>query len=347
MNARSTLFLAIAAAVIITAGCSKNADDEKEMVLYVAGDSIFSEEVTKEFEEKTGIKVSSSYDEEFSRGIKHRIKIEKEKDNPRADVYWNNEIVNTILLQKKGLLAQYKSESGKDIPEKYVDSQGFWTGFGLRARVFLVNTDKVKPEDMPKTYEDLLDPKWKGKVGMAKPDCGTTATHAATLFELWGDKKAKKFFQALKENEVVLCNGNAHVKNQVSAGELHWGWTDTNDANVAILGGKPVKVVYPDQGEGQIGTLLIPHTVCLIKGAPHAENGKKFIDFLLSKETEKKLAHSRSVQIPVREGVDWSKETEKNFIMKLGDIKAIDVDFAKVADRLEETIKYLSENFIG
>jgi iron(III) transport system substrate-binding protein len=333
---------------VVFAGCSKKNGTEggKELVLLVSGDSIFSKEIYEAFEKETGIKVSASHDTEAARAIKHRITIEKEKDNPRADVFWNNEILNTILLQKKGLLAPYKSEAVKDIPEAYVDGQGHWAGFGLRARIFLVNTEKVKEGDMPKTYEDLLDEKWKGKVGMAKPNCGTTATHAAVLFELWGEEKAKKYYQALKDNGVVLCAGNAAVKDQVASGELHWGWTDTNDANVAIMDKKPVKVVYPDQGEGQIGTLLIPHTVCLVKGAPHADNGKKFIDFLLSKETEKTLAHSRSVQIPVREGVEWPKEAEANFRMKLGDIKAIKVDFSKVADRLEETIKYLDENFV-
>jgi iron(III) transport system substrate-binding protein len=338
--------VALATLALIAPACSKKAGEGKGLVIYVSGDSIFSKELFAAFEEDTGIKVSPAYDTETTRAIKHRIAIEKEKDDPRADVFWNNEIVNTILLQKKGLLAPYKSESGKDLPEKFVDAQGYWAGFGARARVFLVNTEKVEAADMPKTYEDLLDPKWKGKVGMAKPDCGTTATHAAALFVRWGEAKAKKFFAALKANEVVLCGGNATVKSQVASGEIHWGWTDTNDANVALQDGKPVKVVYPDQGEGQLGTLLIPHTVALVKGGPNAENAKKFVDFLLRKETEKMLAASRSAQIPVRKGVEWPKEAEKHFIMDLGKIKTFEVDFAKVADQLEETIKYLNENFI-
>jgi iron(III) transport system substrate-binding protein len=344
---RFTASIAVLAALaLIAPACSKKAAEGKGLVIYVSGDSIFSKEIFDAFEKDTGIKVSPAYDTETDRAWKHRITIEKEKDAPRADVFWNNEIVNTILLQKKGLLVQYKSESGKDLPEKYVDSQGHWAGFGARARVFLVNTEKVKADEMPKSYEDLLDKKWEGKVGMAKPNCGTTATHAAALFELWGEEKAKEFFAKLKANEVVLCGGNAMVKSQVAAGEIYWGWTDTNDAHVALQEGKPVKVVYPDQGEGQIGTLLIPHTVSMVKGGPHPKNAEKFIDFLLGKDTAKKLAAGKAVQIPVRAGVEWPKEAEKHFIMDLGKIKAIEVDFAKVADRLQETIKYLNENFI-
>jgi len=89
--------------------------------------------------------------------------------------------VNTILLKKAGLLAQYKSPSAESIPDEFVDPEGYWTAFGARARVFIVNTDLVAEGEEPTTYEDFLDPKWKGKCGISKPLGGTTATHAAAL----------------------------------------------------------------------------------------------------------------------------------------------------------------------
>jgi iron(III) transport system substrate-binding protein len=211
-----------------------------------------------------------------------------------------------------------------------------------------VNTERVAAEDMPSSYGDMLQSKWKGKVGMAKPVCGTTAAHAAALFVLWGDEKAKWFYKELKANAVVLCEGNAHVKDQVASGELAWGWTDSNDANLAILDKKPVKVVYPDQGADQIGTLLIPHSVSMVGDAPHPENAKKFIDFLLRPKTEEKLAHGRSVQIPVREGVKWPAEAEAHFIMDIAKIKTFndEIDWNKVADRYGEVIRYMDEHFV-
>jgi iron(III) transport system substrate-binding protein len=340
---------------LFVGGCSKGKDEEgekkeasKKLVLYAAGDLMFSEKVIQDFEKETGLDVDVSSDTELTRGVALRKKIENQKSSPRADVYWNNELINTILLKKGGHLTPYKSASASDIPDAYVDAEGFWTAFGVRARIFLVNTEKVKPEDFPKSYGDMLLGKWKGKVGMAKPVCGTTALHAAALFELWEPEKAKWFFKELKKNEVVLCAGNAHVKDQVASGELAWGWTDTNDANVAILNKKPVKVIYPDQGEEAMGTLLIPHSVSMVRDCPHPENAKKFIDFLLRPETEEKLSHSRSVQIPVREGLKWPASAETHFIMDIAKIKAFndEIDWNKVADRYEEVIRYLDENFV-
>ena len=135
------------------------------------------------------------------------------------------------------------------------------------------------------------------------------------------------------------------VKDQVASGELAWGWTDTNDANVAIRDGKPVKVVYPDQGEGQIGTLLIPHSIALVKGGPNPEVAKEFIHFVLQPNTETLLAAGLSAQIPLRDVVGWPKELEKHFLMDVGRIKSFNgkISWDKVADRLDTTIKALEE----
>ncbi len=350
---RHTLFcaVALAAALGFFLGCSKGKNggtegegDSKVLVLYVAGDSIFNKTIYDAFAEEHGIEIKTAHDTETSRGVALRKKIVQEKDDPRADVYWNNELVNTILLKKEGCLAQYKSSSAQDIPEPWFDPEGYWTAFGARARVFIVNTEKVPEGEEPDTYEDFLDPKWSGKCGISEPLGGTTATHAAALFELWGEEKAKKFYTAMKDNGVVICKGNGQVMRQVAAGELHWGWTDTNDCKVALDEGKPVKVVYPDQ-DGR-GTLLIPHSVALIKDAPHPELGKKFIDFLLSKETEKKLAFGKSVQIPVRSDVETPDL--KQYVMDISKIKNFNdrIDWNKVADRLPETIQWLNEHFV-
>jgi iron(III) transport system substrate-binding protein len=329
--------------LLLLEGCGEKAD----LVLYAAGDRIFSETVIREFRQATGLNVIIAGDTEVSRGVGLRNKIIEEKSSPRADVYWNNELLNTIILKEQELLTPYKSPSADDIPDAFRDAQGFWTAFGARARVFIVNTDLVKPDEMPSSMQDMLDPKWRKRVGISIITGGTTATHAAALFELLGDDKARDFYEKLKANDVVICNGNGHVKDQVADGELAWGWTDTNDANVALAHGKPVKVIYPDQGEGQIGTLLIPHSVSIIKGGPNEENARKFVDFLLRREMEEALAHSLSVQIPVRPGVKTPKEAGKNFIMEIGKIRSFNsrIDFQKVARRLPSIIRYMNDKF--
>ncbi len=134
-----------------------------------------------------------------------------------------------------------------------------------------MNTKLVGEADRPKRIKDLLDPRWKGKIGIAKPLFGTTATHAACLFVAWGDEKAKAFFRDLKANAVQVLSGNKQVATAVGSGQLAFGLTDTDDAMGEVDAGSPVVIVYPDRNAGELGTLFIPNTLALIKGSPHPE----------------------------------------------------------------------------
>jgi len=309
------------------------------VVVYTSHDQIYSEPVLKSFEEKTGIIVKAVYDVEASKttGIVNRLIAEK--NNPRCDLFWNNEHSRTIVLKQKGLLTPYKSPSAKEIPGQFKDPEGYWTGFGARARVIIYNTDMVKPDEVPTSVFDFTKQAWKGKFTIANPLFGTTATHAAALFSLLGDEKAKKYFSDLKANNVIISEGNSVVKDQVANGEISAGITDTDDVNMAILAGKPVKMVFPDQ-DG-IGTLLIPNTVALIKNSPSPENGKKLADYLLSEEVESRLAFSESVQIPVRKNVK-----KPDTIPAFDAVKSMDVSYEKIADRMEDAALYLQKVFL-
>src|SRR5262249_17753241 len=83
------------------------------------------------------------------------------------------------------------------------------------------------------------------------------------------------------------------------AGQLAFGLTDTDDALGEIDAGMPVEIVYPDQADGELGTLFIPNTLSVIKGCPHPEAAHQLIDFLLSPDIETKLAEGASAQIPL------------------------------------------------
>ena len=121
---------------------------------------------------------------------------------------------------------------------------------GARARILLVNKKRLPKEQWPQSIVDLTDAKWKGRIGMAKPLFGTTATHAACLFAAWGDEKAKDFYDKLKANGVQILSGNKQVAEAVSQGQIDFGVTDTDDAYGEITAGQPVEIIYPDQGLG-------------------------------------------------------------------------------------------------
>jgi iron(III) transport system substrate-binding protein len=201
--------------------------------------------------------------------------------------------------------------------------------------VIILNTNKVKAP-YPNSLTSLLDPKFKDQGSLARPLNGTTATHAAVLWAKWGPEGMKRFFQGLEGNGVRICAGNAHVMREVSAGNTPWGFTDTDDFHVALLDKKPVDLVFPD-GDGE-GTLLIPNTVCQIKGGPNPENAKKLIDFILSREVETILAKGRSAQIPVREGIP-----QPTGLKGLDKMKVMKVDWAKVGEAFAPSHDWLKE----
>ena len=280
------------------------------------------------------MKVNVVYDTEETKSTGLANRLLAEKNNPQADVFWSNEPVRTLVLKKRGVLAAYNSPNADGIPSVFKDPENYWTGFSARSRVIVYNTNLIKPEEAPKSVLDLTDPKWKGQVAIADPRFGSTSFHVAALYAQLGDEKADDFFRKLKANDVNIVAGNSVVRDMVARGETKVGITDTDDVNVALEDKQPVAMVFPDR-DG-MGVPVMPNMVSLIAGAPHPEAGKKLIDYLLSAETERGLAQSEAVQIPLREGVQGPKN-----IPPLKSFKPMTLDYGKAADRVEDVTRRL------
>ena len=216
-------------------------------------------------------------------------------------MYWANEPIRAEFLKLKGVTAAYASPGAEGIPAAFKDPDHHWTGFSARARVLIVG-NKVSPK--PDSVAAYLQARFKERAAIANPLFGTTTAYAAALFTAWGDEKAKAFFEAMKANGVRITASNGDSADLVAAGECDFALVDSDDAFNRTQQGKPVSMVVPDQGEGQVGVLLLPNAVLLLKGAPHTSNGEKLIDYLLSVETEKKLAFADCAQIPLHSGVE-------------------------------------------
>jgi iron(III) transport system substrate-binding protein len=245
------------------------------------------------------------------------------------------------MLERKGLLQRYSSPSARDIPASMKDPDGYWTGFAARARILIYNKDLFKGGHPPTSILDLTKPEWRARVSLAYPLFGTTATHAAALAAYWGVEKTKTYFRELKSNDVLIVDGNASSRDAVARGEVPIGFTDTDDAYIAIEQGKHVGMIFPDQGYNQFGTLVIPNTVALIKNCPHPKQGKKLIDFLLSRETEEMLAFCGSGQIPVRADIKVP-----DGVHSMQDIKTAPVEWDSVEAKVGETSRFMETLFI-
>ena len=287
--------------IIFPCANAYTANTSDYVIVYSSVDQEFSEPILKQFEKQSGIKVKAVYDAEASKTVGLERRLISEKSRPKADVFWNSEHLRTFKLASLGVLAPYASANAKSIPASYRAGDNLWTGFGIRARVFIVNNKLVPKNQMPAKLTDLADPKWKGKIVIAKPTIGTTSTHFASLYARMGEKKYIEFLKALKANHVAILPGNSDVKDAVVAGKYAFGLTDSDDVFVAQQKKAPVSMVYPDQG-GE-GSFEIIYTVSMIKGGPNPENAKKLIDYLTSPKVAQELIASGAVMYSVQQPV--------------------------------------------
>lgn len=320
-------------AILFTSMWSCQKKSSNEVIVYTTVDQIFSEPIVKDFEKQTGIKVKALFDTEETKSTGVLNRLIAEKNNPQCDVFWSGDPVRAIILKNKGITTPYNSPAAFDIEAYFKDKEFHWVGFSARARVLIYNTNLVKPENAPQSVFDLVNKEYKGQVTIANPLFGTTSFHFASWFSSLGDEKAKQLLTGLKANKVIIATSNGDVRKRVAQGEVWCGLTDTDDAFTAKNEGAPVDYLFLDQND--LGSLIIPNTVSLIKGSPNPKNGKRLIDYLLSLETEEKLAVS-CAQMPLHKGVNIPID-----IPSLDNILPMKIDYNITAQKLEEIQGFL------
>ncbi|MCL2322813.1 MAG: extracellular solute-binding protein [Oscillospiraceae bacterium] len=251
-------------------GCSRVSN---EIIVYTSVDEIYSHPIFEAFEKETGIHVRAVYDIESQKTVGLANRLRAEKKQPQADLFWSGESSIILSLSAEGVVQE-------------------WTAFAGRARVLLVNTqlmhDRLK---WPKSIFDLISDYPSGTVAIANPLFGTSATHAAALYAAFGSKEGKRFYEAVQSKFIVL-EGNGAVRDQVAAGRIAMGLTDTDDAFSAVKDNKPVEMVFLDQGGSGIGTLVMPNTVAIVTGAPNPGNAALLLEYITSRKTQKALYES-------------------------------------------------------
>ena len=319
--------MAIGLGVLAVAYFLKQGPDAPTVVVYTSVDQVFSEPVFQRFGKETGIRVRAVYDTEETKSTGVLNRLIAEAENPQADVFWSGDPVRPFVLIDRGLVDPYVSPQAQRIPSDFRAVDGTWTGFAARARVLLVNRERLGDRTMPHSVRSLADPRWRGEAAMANPLFGTTTMHVSAWFSTWGKEAAKAFLDSLKENQVKIASSNGEVKRLVVAGEATFGLTDTDDAFVAVQSGAPVDVVYPDQEE--MGTLIMPTVVVGIRGGPNPENRRRMIDYLLSTETETLLSES-AAHMPL-----GSDARHPDHIPSVGEVQSMKIDYAHVAKWME------------
>ena len=326
--------------LLLAAGCVGRA--ETDVVTYVAVDQEFAQPILRGFDRSTDYEtgVVPKFDVESTKTVGLVNEIIAESASPVCDVFWNNEVLHTIRLQRAGLLQPHSFDVPGNFRRDMIASDGTWCGMAARARVLMVNTDLLPdPADWPTKVDDLRNPKWKNRCAMARPLFGTAATHFAVLAQIHGQQPTIDRLAAIRDNANVL-SGNKQVALSVSAGRHAWGLTDTDDAIVEKDQDYPVAIIFPDQQSGGDGALMIPNSVAILKNAPHPVAAKLLADYLVTPQTEERLAMGNSAQIPLLGQSDFPSR-----VLPEEPVRWMRVDFEATAELWDSWIEQLVPMF--
>ena len=276
------------------AGCFASTENKNEVTVYVSADEQIAREVFAAFTEKTGIEVSWVGDTEASKTTALVQRLQREKNNPIADVFWSSEILGTIRLAQDKIIVPAKSEVTLSWPAQHRDASFLWFAFSPRARGIAYRPLEHEETELPKTWWEF------GAASMADPRFGTTRTHVAVMALF--PEAFTEFLKTIKGKP--LLGGNAATVQQVVDGTATFAMTDSDDVHASIARGESVAMHYPSHHDGKGGgTLLIPNTVAIIRSCAHPELANQFVDFMLSDEVALLLATSTSHNIPLQRSV--------------------------------------------
>ncbi|MCR5881302.1 extracellular solute-binding protein [Phenylobacterium sp. J367] len=332
---RHPLQMLVAIALLVTAGaCSERPPTKPEVVVYTSVDQVFSEPVFRRFEADTGVRVRSVFDTEETKSTGILNRLIAERANPQADVFWSGDPVRPFLLVSRGLVEPYTPTSAAGIPPAFKSAQGHWTGSAARARVLLVNRERLAGRRRRGPCAI-----WPTRAGGGRPPSPTRSTAPRRCMsppgsQTGGDAEATRFLDALKANDVRIASSNGEVKRLVTSGEVVFGLTDTDDAFDAVKSGAPVDIVYPDQDAG--GTLVMPTSVVLIRGAPHPEAARRLADYLVSPQAERMMVDA-AAHMPLHADVATPAH-----VVPVARIRAMNIDYAALAavmDRIQPQLR--------
>jgi iron(III) transport system substrate-binding protein len=288
----------LAAVTMVMAGCGGKSP---EVVIYTSQDEVYAEPIFKDFEQQTGIRVRPVYDSEAVKTVGLVNRLLQESANPQCDVFWNNEEFRTRQLLAHGVFRETNA----------------WAELGYRSRRMVINTNLLSPANAPKTFSDVTNVIWRGKVALAYPLFGTTSTHFLALRQRWGDAAWQTWCRALAANQPKVVDGNSVAAKLVGRGEAWIGFADSDDIAAEQNNGSPV-IALPVGDD----TLFLANTVAVVRGAPHPAAAERFFEYLQQKEVSQRLVDVHALEGATLDAATASQGVKVDWDSLLKDLDA-------------------------
>ncbi|MBN9690913.1 MAG: substrate-binding domain-containing protein [Verrucomicrobia bacterium] len=254
---------------LLAVGCRRS-DSRPAVILYCAQDQVFAEPLLAAFTRESGWTVKPVFDSEAVKTVGLANRLLAERTHPVADVFWGNEELRTRQLTEAGV---FRPTNG-------------WVAFGQRSRrLVMPSQPEAAVPPPPASLLDLTNSIWRGRVSLALPLFGTTATHFLALRQHWGESNWLVWCRALAANQPFIEEGNSHVIRRVARGEAWIGLTDSDDITAGQREGVPV-VALPLEAL----SLLIPNTVGVVaKSTPLNPGTQLLVQYLQSAPVQASL----------------------------------------------------------
>ncbi|QIQ21124.1 ABC transporter substrate-binding protein [Zophobihabitans entericus] len=312
--------------VSLMVGAVTTAQAAGRLVIYCSGQNALCEDEAKAFGEKYDVRTSLIRNSTGST----LAKIDAEKRNPQADVWYAGTFDPHSQAAEMGLLEPYVSPNLEQIMPQFRDPGKLKGNYSSAVYVgilgFGVNTDRIKQLgiEMPKCWSDLIKPEYKNEIQIADAQSsGTAYTALATYIQLWGEEPAFEYLRALHKNISQYTKSGITPSRNAARGETAIGIGFLHDYSLEKENGAPLELIAPCEGTGyEIGG------VSIIKGARNMDNAKLFVDWALSKEAQElSWQKAKSYQILTNTTAETSPLS-----LKLSEVNLIDYDMDTYGD---------------
>ena len=326
---RRIVVLVLALALGAPAGCAPAGEEtpqaapgaEERLVVYTSHKQEVWWPIVKEFEERTGIWVDV-----VTGGSSELLqRIEQEREATQADVMFGGGVES--LASYGDCFAPYTCAQAEAIQEQFLDPEGLWTPFSSLPVVLIYNTKLVSPGQVTR-WSDLLSPYFRGKIAFSDPAVsGSSFTSLVTLILALGGEAEEDLRQFASNLDGRQLDSSGGVLTSVADGADWVGVTLEETALKRMAAGDDIAMVYPSDG-----TSSVPDGSALVKGAPHEENAKRFLEFTVSRDVQQFVAE-QSYRRPVRRDVELGEE-----LAGQEELKLVDYDVAWASEHREHLL---------
>lgn len=283
------------------AGCRNGANGESVepvLTVYSGRTEVLVEPVVEAFRRETGLRVRVNYADTSQLAA---TVLEEGARSP-ADVFIAQDAATMALLEDAHRLRRLDDEVLGRVDRHFRSPRGTWVGTSGRARVIAYNTDRVKPEELPHSVEDLTDPKWRGRLGWT-PTNASFQSFLSAMIQLAGEDAAREWLEGMRANGARVYPSNAPLVQAVANGEIDAGLTNHYYLHrLQAESPRPLPVRNHFLRTHDAGSLVNVSAAGVLDSAPNPEGASRFVAFLLSETAQRHFAEE-NFEFPVAAGV--------------------------------------------